>query len=133
MAPGLLLPSDMRTHRRRNAGFTLIELLVVTSIIGTLAAIAIPQFTSRQGKAFDSRVIQDTRNAAIAEEAKYGDDGEYLEGDCADLPGIHTSAGITCTTEVSGDSFTVTASHPSATKRCTWRSSTVPSLVCTRS
>lgn len=120
----------MRTHRRHDAGFTLIELLVVTSIVGTLGAIAIPQFASRQGKAFDARVIQDTRNAAIAQEAFYGDSGEYLDGDCGDLPGMHVSAGTTCSATVNGDNFVVSASHPNANKSCTWRSDTVPSLTC---
>ena len=120
----------MRSAHRPDAGFTLIELLVVTSIIGTLAAIAIPQFADRQGKAFDARVISDVRNAALAEEAVYDDDGEYQEGECVDLPGIRGSAGVACQIAVSGDVFTVSASHPSALKKCTWRNDTVPSLTC---
>src|SRR5262249_22560438 len=79
LASDLLRRRHMRSVRRRDAGFTLIELLVVTSIIGTLAAIAIPQFSDRQGKAFDARVITDVRNAALAEEAVYDDEGSYQE------------------------------------------------------
>ena len=120
----------MRTARRRAAGFTLIELLVVTSIIGTLAAIAIPQFSDRQGKAFDARVITDVRNAALAEEAVYDDEGSYQDGECVDLPGIRGSAGVICEISVSGEVFTISASHPSARKKCTWRNDTVPSLTC---
>ena len=130
----------MRSSRRETSGtsyvqrairgFTLIELLVVLSIIGTLAAIAIPQFASRQSKAFDARVISDVRNAAVAEEAVYDDEGDYQEGDCVDLPGIRGSAGVTCSISVSGDAYTVTASHPAARKSCTWNNHTVPSLTC---
>lgn len=130
MALDLLPQKFMSRARRRNAGFTLIELLVVVSIIGTLAAIAIPQFADRQGKAFDARVMTDIRNAAVAEEAVYVDEGEYYEGTCGDLPGVHGSAGVSCTASVNGEYFTIQASHPSARKKCTWRSDTVPSLSC---
>jgi MSHA pilin protein MshA len=38
--------------RKREAGFTLIELVVVIVILGILAAVAVPQFTSLTGQAY---------------------------------------------------------------------------------
>ena len=59
--------------RKNNQGFTLIELLIVVVIIGILAAIAIPRFSSTKGKAFDAAAKTDLRNAMTAQEAYYSD------------------------------------------------------------
>ena len=56
---------------KEDGGFTLIELLVVVTIIGILAAIAIPQFAVYRQKGFDASALSDLRNAASAEEAYY--------------------------------------------------------------
>ena len=63
---------------KKNAkGFTLIELLVVVTIIGILAAIAIPQFASYRALAFCSRVESDVKNTVTAQEAAYTDSQAY--------------------------------------------------------
>ena len=132
MAPRLLFRPCMRTcvARHWRAGFTLIELLVVISIIGVLAAIAIPQFMGRQGKAYDARVIEDARNAANAEEAYFDDNTAYYSGPCSGMPGMSVSAGVSCTATGAGAVFSVQTSHPSAARSCTWSSSSSPNLSC---
>lgn len=130
LAPGLLLISPMRTVRARSRGFTLIELLVVVSIVGVLAAIAIPSFMGRQAKAYDARVMVDTRSAATAQEAYFGDTGSYYTGMCSGLPGVSPSPGVTCNTVGGPSTFTVTTSHPMASKSCVWSNLGVPNMIC---
>ena len=120
----------MRTPRHREAGFTLIELLVVVAIIGSLAAIAIPAFTSQKGKGYDARVMQDARNAATAEEAYFSDTLSYFTGSCVLMPGVTLSPGVVCTATGLPNSFTIQTTHPQATKTCTWTSNTSPNLIC---
>ena len=120
----------MRTPPHGAAGFTLLELMVVVTIIGVLGAIAIPAFSGRQGKAYDARVMQDARNAATAEEAYFGDNFAYFDGDCALMPGVNLSPGVMCTATNLGNAFSIQTTHPQATKTCTWASDATPNLSC---
>jgi prepilin-type N-terminal cleavage/methylation domain-containing protein len=120
----------MRTASKRHAGFTLVELMVVVGIIGVLAAIAVPQFSSRQGKAYDARVKQDARNVATAEESYYTDNLTYYSGSCNSMPGVNLSPGVMCTATSSGNAFSIQTSHPRATQSCTWTSDATPNLSC---
>jgi len=58
-------------------GFTLIELLIVVVIIGILAAIAIPKFSTTKDKAKLASVKTDLRNYMTAQEAYFSDKATY--------------------------------------------------------
>lgn len=117
--------------RHGEGGFTLIELLVVVATIGILVAIALPQFASRQGSAFDARVESDTRLAAIAQEAYFAGTLVYSSS-CTALPGYTPSPGIQfseCTGNASG--FRLTVEHPNANQKCTFDNLATPTMACT--
>jgi type IV pilus assembly protein PilA len=67
----------MLNKLRSNKGFTLIELLIVVAIIGILAAIAIPQFSSYRAKAYNSAANSDLKNLKTGMEAFMADNQEY--------------------------------------------------------
>ncbi|MFI5398146.1 MAG: type IV pilin protein [Candidatus Binatia bacterium] len=105
---------------KEDGGFTLIELLVVVTIIGILAAIAIPQFAVYRQKGFDASALSDLRNAATAEEAYYSSYQVYVgcsdAAECATaLPGYKKSASVNLAMTASTNSFTGTASHSNGT------------------
>jgi prepilin-type N-terminal cleavage/methylation domain-containing protein len=72
-------------QNQNKKGFTLIELLIVVVIIGILAAIAIPKFSSTKEKAYMASMKADLKNLTNVQEAFYADSGRY--GKTADLTG----------------------------------------------
>jgi type IV pilus assembly protein PilA len=62
---------------KNSKGFTLIELLIVVAIIGILAAIAIPQFSSYRMKAYNSAAQSDLKNTKTSLESFYADNQIY--------------------------------------------------------
>ena len=98
----------MLTHNAK--GFTLIELLVVITIIGILAAIAIPQFSSYRSQAFCSRVESDVKNTVTAQEAAYAQDQTYNTTDKVE------SDGVTITVKDNTTSIDVDGTHATCTK-----------------
>jgi prepilin-type N-terminal cleavage/methylation domain-containing protein len=94
----------------RRAGFTLIELLIVVVIIGILAAIAIPKFSSTREKAFLGAMKSDLRNLATQQDIYHNTNFTYSTV-AADV-GFVNSDGVTITiSEASGTGWAATASH----------------------
>ena len=59
--------------KRRQRGFTLVELMIVIAIIGILATIAVPQFTSYRIRAYNAVAKSDIKNAFTASQAFFSD------------------------------------------------------------
>ena len=118
---------------RRDAGFTLIELLIVVVIIGILAAIAIPQFTTTKQRAFDAAAQSDIRNMVTAQEAYFFTNQAYTAvtvaaGASTDLGGgarFQASKEVALAVTTSTDGYQITSKHTSSPN--TWCVNTSPS------
>ncbi|MDT8435445.1 MAG: prepilin-type N-terminal cleavage/methylation domain-containing protein [Gemmatimonadota bacterium] len=113
-----MLRHTIRDAVRDKKGFTLIELLIVVVIIGILAAIAIPQFASTKGKAFDATAKSDLRNLMSAQEAYYADNQTYgtlanLTTGNAFVPSPSVTVAVTANTAAA---YEATATHSGSTK-----------------
>lgn len=96
--------------KSRKSGFTLIELLIVVVIIGILAAIAIPKFSSTKGQGFLAAMRSDLRNLATAEEGYYYANNAY-SSNLSQLNYI-SSAGVTIVVpEATAGGWSASASH----------------------
>jgi type IV pilus assembly protein PilA len=98
-------------NSRRDDGFTLIELLIVVVIIGILAAIAIPKFTSARDKAFLASMKTDLRNLATLQDLYHNGNFTY-SSDAAALEFV-TSEGVTVniTPGANGQGWSASAVH----------------------
>jgi len=115
-------------RKQSEKGFTLIELMIVVAIIGILAAIAIPQFSSYRERAFNSAAESDLRNIMNGEEAYYADNQIY--GDVAAVTGpanaFGSLDGVKISTNVkaqvassTASDYTATAEHKNGSKTYT--------------
>ena len=77
--------------RRRISGFTLIELMIVVAIIGLLAAVALPNYSTFQLKTKTGEVKSNLAAIVTAEEAYFAEFGRYLAAapEPAIIPGTH--------------------------------------------
>jgi prepilin-type N-terminal cleavage/methylation domain-containing protein len=94
---------------RDRDGFTLIELLIVVVIIGILAAIAIPKFSSTREKAYFAAMKSDLKNLASQQEIYYSDTFEYTNV-VVSLSFV-SSSGVSATIIGGTDGWSATATH----------------------
>jgi prepilin-type N-terminal cleavage/methylation domain-containing protein len=94
---------------RDRDGFTLIELLIVVVIIGILASIAIPKFSSTREKAYFAAMKSDLKNLASQQEIYYSDTYEYTNV-VVSLAHV-SSSGVNATITGSTDGWSATATH----------------------
>lgn len=76
----------LRAGRRDRRGFTLIELLVVVAILIILASIVVPRVIGARQKAQESAAESNLRQAELALERYYTDNGGYPAPDNGRLP-----------------------------------------------
>ena len=95
------------------SGFTLVELLTVIAIIGILAAMAIPQFSSYRQRGFEATLRSDLKNAATAQEGYFAQHRDYQHGPLpgANMEGYNRSPNIGMTAVKGANTFTLTATH----------------------
>jgi prepilin-type N-terminal cleavage/methylation domain-containing protein len=97
---------------RNRKGFTLIELLIVVVIIGILAAIAIPKFSSVKQKGYKTQAIAELQSLKTAQETFFTDSNRYTD-DMALLTGFsHTSSVGLPTITASTSYWSASVTHP---------------------
>ena len=102
----------------RNKGFSLVEILVVIAIIGILAAIGIPQFSSYRTLSHNASAVSDLKNAIIAQEAYFAENRMYA-GSLNRLILSHsliTSPSVDVIINRNANNYTISSHHISGNK-----------------
>jgi len=102
---------------RARAGFTVVELIIVVVIIGLLATIVIPKFSSSREKALLTAMKSDLRNLVTQQESRLADSGSYATSFPVNI--WSPSTGVTGPTiNLTPTGWTARVGHTSSTKTC---------------
>ena len=96
--------------RDLRSGFTLIEMIIVGVVIGILATIAIPKFSSMRTKSYVAAVTSDLKNMANQQELCQSDNNTY-GSDVTDLDMTLTANVSVTVNEADGRGWAATATH----------------------
>jgi len=103
--------------RRPAAGFTVVELVIVVVILGLLATIAIPKFSSSREKALVAMMKSDLRNLQTHQESRFADSGSYATSFPTTI--WRPSTGVTGPTiSLTPTGWTASVGHTSTTRTC---------------
>ena len=91
-------------------GFTLIELLIVVVVIGILAAIAIPKYSTMREKSYVAAVTSDLKNVASQQEIYLSNEYAYAS-DVGDLTITITDRVTITINEATGSGWAATGTH----------------------
>jgi len=108
-----IIKIQTRGRTMNKKGFTLIELMIVVAIIGILAAIAIPQFSSYRVKSYNTKASAELRSAYTACQVYFSTEGSTFCGtDGMHAQKFYNSNDVTLEiTDSSLDNWTATAKH----------------------
>jgi prepilin-type N-terminal cleavage/methylation domain-containing protein len=116
-------------------GFTLIEIAIVALVVGVLAGVAVPKYTSAKEKAYTAAMKADLHVVAIYEEQYAAENhGQYFSGTATPdepLNGFRPSKDVTVTTTAFNilDSrlagWTAVARHPLSSQGCELRTGVI--------
>jgi type IV pilus assembly protein PilA len=94
-------------------GFTLVELLIVITLLGLIAAIALPRFSGTRSRAHRTQTITDLRTLVTAQEAYWADNKIYAD-DVSLLTQFNRTPQVVITIlETAGNGWSAQATHNS--------------------